>query len=163
MRVHPVNPDRVLVAAGDGFAESWDFGRCWSWTGDGMEVTYVWDVAIESSEGRNALASASPDARRAHDTGRCESRIYRRDLAPDTPESRDSLPRWRDVSPLSPPVDRRRAPVLSSVPGWPDTYLLCTRRGEMAWTPDAGSRWFPLVVDIGDVADIRVVTVVPGD
>ncbi len=77
LATHPNVPDRVYTAAGDGYAESDDAGRTWTYPQDGLEHTYVWGLAVGSENPETVVVSAADGARRAHRTETAESYIYR--------------------------------------------------------------------------------------
>ncbi|WP_435183152.1 WD40/YVTN/BNR-like repeat-containing protein [Halobellus sp. EA9] len=79
MAIHPDAPDRVRAAAGDGYAESDDAGRNWTFPQDGLKHRYCWSVAIDPGDPDRVLLSAAASARRAHTPERAASYLYRQD------------------------------------------------------------------------------------
>lgn len=64
---HPDRPGRLSVAAGDGYAESPDWGDTWRYPQDGLEHRYVWSVALATDDPETVVVSAAHGARAAHD------------------------------------------------------------------------------------------------
>ena len=119
LAVHRQAPDRLCVAAGDGYFESDDGGETWRSPGRGLEVGYLRSVAIDPAIAPEAseavVVSASTGPHTAYVAGRSDGRLYRR-------LTRDRWERVRD--------------------GWPDppstiAPLLCagTKPGEL-WAAD---------------------------
>jgi hypothetical protein len=74
---HPDEPGRLYVAAGDGYAESPDWGETWRYPQDGLDHRYVWSVAVEPDDPETVVVSAARGARSAHDPDGT-SFVYRR-------------------------------------------------------------------------------------
>ncbi|WP_256288734.1 WD40/YVTN/BNR-like repeat-containing protein [Halobellus inordinatus] len=90
MAIHPDAPDRVCVAAGDGYAESDDGGETWQFPQDGLKHRYCWSVAIDPGEPGRVLLSAAAGAHRAHTPETAASYLYRREDA----EAERGSTRW---------------------------------------------------------------------
>jgi len=76
LATHSDAPDRVYVAAGDGFAESRDRGRTWRVVDAGLDHGYVWGIAVDPGDPETVLVSAASGASAAHRRG--EAYLYRR-------------------------------------------------------------------------------------
>lgn len=76
LATHADAPGRVYSAAGDGYAESDDWGEHWTRLQDGLEHSYVWSVAVAPEEPDTVLVSAASGARAAHRMP--DSYVYRR-------------------------------------------------------------------------------------
>ena len=76
MATHPDEPDRVYVAAGDGYAESDDRGETFTTPSAGLDHGYVWGLAVDASDPESVLVSAATGAGAAHRHG--ESYLYRK-------------------------------------------------------------------------------------
>ena len=74
---HPEAPGRLYVAAGDGYAESPDWGDSWVIPQDGLDHRYVWSVAVAPTDPDDVFVSAASGPRAAHDPDG-ESLVYRR-------------------------------------------------------------------------------------
>lgn len=78
LAAHPGAPDRLYEAAGDGFAQSEDFGESWETVEKGMRHGYVWGLAVDVEDPTLVYASAAPGPYRAHGSGFSDAEIYRR-------------------------------------------------------------------------------------
>ena len=78
LATHPDAPDRVWVAAGDGYAESDDAGETWRHPETGLDRTYCWSVAVDAGDPDRVLLSAARSAREAHTAAHAETYVYRR-------------------------------------------------------------------------------------
>ena len=78
---HPDAPDRVYVAAGDGYAESDDRGRSFEVAESGLDHGYVWGLAVDPGNPDRVLVSAASGATDAHRRG--EAYLYRRRVGGD--------------------------------------------------------------------------------
>ena len=72
---HPDAPDRVYVAAGDGYAESRDRGASFAVHAEGLDHGYVWGLAVDPGDPDRVLVSAASGATAAHRRG--EASLYR--------------------------------------------------------------------------------------
>ncbi len=89
---HTAVPDRVYVAAGDGYAESPDAGTTWSHPETGLDHRYVWGLGVDPGDPETVLVSAARGARRAHNPTTAHAVVYRREGdGPWTP-AMDGLP-----------------------------------------------------------------------
>ena len=78
MAIHPDAPEVVRAAAGDGYAESRDSGRTWTYPQDGLTHRYCWSVAVDPGDPGRVIVSAASGARRAHTPASAASYLYRR-------------------------------------------------------------------------------------
>lgn len=78
LAVHPRAPERLRVAAGDGYFESADGGDSWAQPERGLEVRYLRSVAIDPGNPDLVVVSAASHAHSAYVNGRSDGRIYRR-------------------------------------------------------------------------------------
>lgn len=76
LATHPDAPGRVYSAAGDGYAETNDWGEHWTHPQKGLDHRYVWSVAVDPGDSNTILVSAASGANSAHRTG--DSYVYRR-------------------------------------------------------------------------------------
>ncbi len=65
---HPARPGHAWVAAGDGYAETTDYGDTWTYPQDGLDHTYCWSVAVEAPDDgpKRVVMSAASGAGDAH-------------------------------------------------------------------------------------------------
>ncbi len=78
LAAHPAAPEVLYEAAGGGFAESGDFGESWEAADAGMDLWYVWGLAVDVEDPDLVYASAASGPGRAHGTGFSDAKIYRR-------------------------------------------------------------------------------------
>ncbi len=76
--VHPDAPDRLRVAAGDGYFESGDGGEGWTSPMEGLGVGYLRSVALDADDADIVLVSAATGPRSTYQAGAGDGRIYRR-------------------------------------------------------------------------------------
>lgn len=143
---HPLAPERLCEAAGQGVARSDDRGNSWSQLDDGLDRRYAWAQALdpEDSDLWYVAVSRSPFA--AHGEGDGQARLLR--TRGDGWESIDS---WGQSPEL-----RRMPYVLRALPGQPGRLLVGLRGGTLLLSEDEGERWAPLKVRLPDVIDLAV-------
>lgn len=135
LATHPTDPGRVYSAAGDGYAESTDFGETWAHPQGGLDHRYVWSVAPDLGDPGTVLVSAASGASAAHSQP-AESYVYRRAGEADW-ERIDGLPTGEGVlRAVIEPVDEA-------------TFVAANNRG-LFRTSDAGDTWAALDVDWAD-------------
>jgi hypothetical protein len=136
--MHPLAPDRLYSAAGDGFMawgrgynESYDGGRSWQRPNEGLRQNYLWSVAVDPANPDSIVISASPSPQKAHHSRRnAESAIYRKQGNEPWQQVTDGLldPRGMIV------------PVLASNPAESGVFYALTNKG-LYRSPDAGKNW----------------------
>lgn len=87
---HAAAPERLYVAAGDGYAESPDGGDTWTYPETGLDHGYVWGLAVRPDDPDDVFVSAASGAFAAHDPDGTAS-VYRR-LDGSWERSMDGLP-----------------------------------------------------------------------
>ena len=94
MATHPAVPGHAWAAAGDGFAETDDWGATWTYPQDGLDHRYCWSVAVDPADPERVVMSAALGPGPAHTSSRAESYVYRRIGGPDATWQRagDGLP-----------------------------------------------------------------------
>ena len=75
---HAAAPNTVYEAAGDGFAESEDFGESWAAADAGLKHRYVWGLAADRDDPHLLYVSAAAGPGQAHGGGFSDAAIYRR-------------------------------------------------------------------------------------
>ena len=78
LAIHPEAPERLRVAAGDGYYESSDGGLHWSTPERGLEVRYLRSVAIDPGDPEVVVVSAASHPHSAYAAGRSDGRLLRR-------------------------------------------------------------------------------------
>jgi hypothetical protein len=83
--MHPLAPNRLYAAAGDGFilpgngfAESEDGGQTWQRLDEGLEHHYLWSVAADPTDPTTLVISAAHGPDQAHTLPKADSVLYRR-------------------------------------------------------------------------------------
>lgn len=127
--LHPEAPNHLLVAAGDGYAESRDWGETWIFPQEGLDHRYLWSVAVDPANPESVFVSAARGAYAAHDPNG-PSYVYRR-------VQRE----WRIAMEGLPGPDGLGRAVLAA--GSNHVYA-ATNHGIFQWTTDA---WHRVPVD----------------
>jgi photosystem II stability/assembly factor-like uncharacterized protein len=78
LAAHPRSPELLYEAGGGGFAQSRDFGDSWESSDAGMNLSYVWGLAVDVEDPGLVYASAAPGPFQAHGSGFSDAAIYRR-------------------------------------------------------------------------------------
>lgn len=99
LAMHPLAPDRVYSAAGDGFmapgkgyVESHDGGDTWQRPGEGIRFSYLWGLAVDPANPDTMIVSGAPSPNHAHNPTAAESAVYRRVARQAWREIQDGLP-----------------------------------------------------------------------
>ena len=129
---HPLAPDRLYEAAGQGIARSENLGDSWSRPEDGLDRHYAWAEAIDPADPDLWYVSVSRGPFAAHGGGDGEAHLWRSRgngwVAVDT---------WGHLAQL-----RRMPYALATVPGQPGTLLAALRGGTLMRSDDAGDSWW---------------------
>lgn len=141
--MHPLVPDRLYSAAGDGgrspergYNESDDAGATWRHEAAGRTHHYLWGMAIDPADPDTVVVSASFGARQTHHArADAFSTLYRKTGGGEWCEVRDGLPSTQGLV----------APVLASNSEEPHVFYVLTNKG-MYRSQDAGSSWEQLPV-----------------
>jgi len=98
--MHPQEPDRFYVAAGDGFAhpnrgyqESLDGGKTWSYPDEGLCQHYLVSVAVDAGNPETIVVSAAANPQLAHDRLNGEATLYRKTRNQPWKEITNGLPK----------------------------------------------------------------------
>lgn len=138
LATHPDAPGRLYSAAGDGFtragtgyAESPDGGDTWEHPSDGLDLHYLWGLAVDPADPEKAVVSAARGPREAHSPTAARSRIYYRAKS-DGP--------WHEATDGLPAPEGRVAATLAANEDEPGVFYALTNGG-MYRSPDGGVRW----------------------
>jgi photosystem II stability/assembly factor-like uncharacterized protein len=137
LATHADAPGRVYSAAGDGYAESEDYGESWAHPQSGLGHRYVWSVAVAPDDPDTVLVSAASGASAAHGHGgveNAESYVYRRRGDEWTRLDERGLPTGEGVL----------RPVIA--PGAEGEALYALSNRGLYRTTDAGESWRQLPV-----------------
>jgi hypothetical protein len=141
---HPLAPERVYEAAGQGIARSEDRGESWSRFGARLDRNYAWAQSVDPADPDLWYVSVSRSPFAAHGDGDGEARLVR---------SRGNG--WTSIDTWGDSADLRRMPyALSALPGQPNRLLVGLRGGAMLLSNDAGETWSRLAVGLPDVIDL---------
>ena len=142
---HPLAPERLYEAAGQGIARSENFGDSWSRPEDGLDRHYAWAEAIDPADPDLWYVSVSRGPFAAHGGGDGQAHLWRSRgngwVAVDT---------WGDSAPL-----RRMPYALATVPDRPGTLLAGLRGGTVMRSDDAGDSWSRVDVELDDLVAIQ--------
>jgi hypothetical protein len=143
LRLHPMAPDRLYSAAGDGYGrrhgyalfaagynESRDGGVTWEEAGAGLGDLYLWGLAVDPGDPDVMVASVAESPLAAHFPGSARSTVYRRAHGGAWTESRDGLPEPEGTV----------AAVLASCADEPGVFYAASNRG-IHRSADGGLRW----------------------
>jgi photosystem II stability/assembly factor-like uncharacterized protein len=78
LRTHLKAPERLYVAAGDGYFESFDYGKSWTTPNKGLGHNYLVSLALDSTDPQSVIVSASRTAMQSHAIDQADSVIYRK-------------------------------------------------------------------------------------
>jgi photosystem II stability/assembly factor-like uncharacterized protein len=141
---HPLAPDRLYEAAGQGIALSEDRGQTWHRTEDGLDRHYAWAAATDPSDPDQWYVSISRSPFAAHGGGDGQSRLIR---------SRGNG--WTAIDTWGASPELRRMPyALSALPGQQDRLLVGLRGGTLMLSDDAGESWQRLGIQLPDVTEL---------
>ena len=127
LAAHPRSPELLYEAGGGGFAQSRNFGDSWESAGAGMDLHYVWGLAVDVEDPSLVYASAAPGPYQAHGSGFSDAAIY----------CRVADERWEPVL-----EDLAAFPyALCPDPGVPGTLYAGFGDGKILRSQDAGKGW----------------------
>jgi photosystem II stability/assembly factor-like uncharacterized protein len=154
LTTHPLAPDRVYEAAGQGIASSEDRGETWRRLEQGLDRHYAWAVAVDSEDPDLWYVSVSRSPFAAHGGGDGEARLLRRN--PTKPANGDDsgwtrIDRWGEDPRL-----KRMPYALAAAFGQRGRLLVGLRGGTLLITDDAGENWSRVRAqpDLTDIVDI---------
>lgn len=141
---HPLAPDRLYEAAGQGIGRSENRGETWERLDAGFDRHYAWAQAIDPADPDLWYVAISRSPFAAHGNGDGQARLMR---------SRGNG--WTPIDVWGEAPELRRMPyALTALPGQPDRLLVGLRGGSLLLTDDAGECWSALAVAVSDVIDL---------
>jgi photosystem II stability/assembly factor-like uncharacterized protein len=146
---HPLGPERLYEAAGQGIATSHDLGASWTRLEDGLDRHYAWAQAIDPADPELWYVSISRSPFAAHGDGDGQSRLLR-----SRGNGWTSIDAWGDDAEL-----RRMPYALATFPAIPNRLLSGLRGGALLLSDDAGDSWTRLAVPLDDVLGLAVAAV----
>jgi photosystem II stability/assembly factor-like uncharacterized protein len=141
---HPLAPERLYEAAGQGIARSEDRGESWIRFEDGLDRRYAWAQAVDPENPDLWYVSVSRSPFAAHGDGDGQARLWR-----SRGDGWTAIDSWSDTPEL-----RRMPYALCTLPGQPDRLLAGLRGGTLLVTDDAGESWAELMLKLRDVVDL---------
>jgi photosystem II stability/assembly factor-like uncharacterized protein len=138
---HPLAPERVYEAAGQGIALSPDRGQTWRRMDSGLDRHYAWATALDPADPDLWYVSVSQSAFAAHGGGDGRSRLLR-----SRGDGFSAIDAWANEPEL-----RRMPYALAALPGQPGRVLVALRGGSMLLGDDAGETWSRLEPGLPDV------------
>jgi photosystem II stability/assembly factor-like uncharacterized protein len=143
---HPLAPERVYEAAGQGIARSDDRGDTWVSLERGLDRHYAWAEAIDPADPDLWYVSVSRSPFAAHGDGAGQSRLLR---------TRGNG--WEVVDDWGDSAELRRMPyALLTLPDQPGRLIAGLRGGTLVVTDDAAESWSRLPVRLADVIELAV-------
>lgn len=141
--MHPLAPDRLYSAAGDGFmrpgagfVQSDDGGETWYRPDEGLQHHYLWSVAADPADPETLVISAAPGPREAHDAAHALSALYRRSASGPWELLQEGLPEQQGML----------ASVLGVNEAEEHVFYATNNRGVFR-SQDAGRTWERLPLD----------------
>ena len=141
---HPLAPERLYEAAGQGIARSDDRGDTWKRLGVGLDRHYAWAQAIDGADPDLWYVAVSRSPAAAHGNGDGQARLLR-----SRGNGWEAVDGWGDSAEL-----RRMPYALVTLPDQPGRLLVGLRGGTLLITEDAGETWSRLSVRLPDVIDL---------
>ena len=142
---HPLAPERVYEAAGQGIARSEDRGESWVKFEDGLDRRYAWAQAIDPVDPDLWYVAVSRSPFAAHGNGDGQARLWR-----SRGDGWTTVDSWGESSEL-----RRMPYSLTTLPEQPDTLLAGLRGGTLLLSDDAGESWSRLSLELDDVLALQ--------
>jgi photosystem II stability/assembly factor-like uncharacterized protein len=143
---HPLAPERVYEAAGQGVALSEDRGITWKGFESGLDRRYAWAAAVDPVDPDLWYVAVSRSPFAAHGGGDGEARLMR-SSGGDWSGADD----WGDAPEL-----RRMPYALATLPEQPRGLVCGLRGGVLLVTDDAGESWTQLAVELPGVVDLAI-------
>lgn len=141
---HPLAPERVYEAAGQGVAVSEDRGASWTPFEDGLDRRYAWATAADPADPDLWYVAVSRSPFAAHGRGDGEARLMR-----------SSGGSWAPADDWGDSPELRRMPyALATLPEQPRALLAGLRGGLLLLTRDSGEEWEKLPLELPDVLDL---------
>ena len=141
---HPLAPDRLYEAAGQGIARSEDRGDTWERLEGDLDRHYAWAEAIDPADPGLWYVAVSRSPFAAHGDGDGQARLLRSDG-----DGWKTIDTWGET-----PTLRRMPYALTTLPEQPKRLLAGLRGGTLLITADAGESWSQLPVQLPDLLDL---------
>jgi len=141
--IHPLAPNRLYSAAGDGFGrpgrgynESYDGGETWQHPDEGLQHNYLWSLAVDPANPDTIVVSSAASPAEAHDgrTG-LRSFLYRKQAGQP----------WHNISEGLPEAKGTIVPALASNKSEAGVFYALSNKG-LYRSPDAGLHWEKITI-----------------
>jgi photosystem II stability/assembly factor-like uncharacterized protein len=143
---HPLAPERLYEAAGQGVARSEDRGETWRRFEEGLDRRYAWAQAIGPADPDLWYVSVSRSPFAAHGDRDGQAHLWR-----SHGDGWRAIDTWGDT-----PALRRMPYALSTFADKPRRLLAGLRGGTLLLTDDAGDTWMELPVQLPDLIGFAV-------
>jgi photosystem II stability/assembly factor-like uncharacterized protein len=141
---HPLAPERLYEAAGQGIARSDDRGDTWTRQDEKLDRHYAWAQAVDPADPDLWYVAVSRSPSAAHGGGDGQARLLR-----SRGNGWEAVDGWGDSAEL-----RRMPYALVTLPDQPGRLLVGLRGGTLLITEDTGETWSQLSVRLPDVIDL---------
>ena len=141
---HPLAPERLYEAAGQGIARSDDRGETWERLDKGLDRRYAWAEAIDPADPDLWYVTISRSPAVAHGNGDGQARLLR-----TRGNGWEAVDSWGDSPEL-----RRMPYALVTLPDQPGRLLAGLRGGTLLISEDAAESWSRLPVRLPDLIDL---------
>ncbi len=148
LSTHPLAPERLYEAAGQGIARSEDRGETWTTFERELDRRYAWAEAIDPADPDLWYVAVSRSPAAAHGGGDGQSHLWR-----SYGNGWVAVDGWGDSPEL-----RRMPYALSTLPEQPGRLLVGLRGGTLLLSDDAGDSWTQLSSELDDVLGLEVST-----
>jgi hypothetical protein len=138
---HPLAPERVYEAAGQGVARSEDRGESWNRFERGLDRRYAWAQALDPADPDLWYVAVSRSPFDAHGDGDGHAHLWR-----SRGDGWTAIDTWGDSPEL-----RRMPYALVALPAQPNRLLVGLRGGTLLLTDDAGESWSRLSLELPDI------------
>ncbi len=141
---HPLAPERVYEAAGQGVARSENRGETWIRFEQGLDRRYAWAQAVDPFDPDLWYVAVSRSPFAAHGGGDGQARLYR-----SRGEGWIPIDSWGEAPEL-----RRMPYALAALPGQQQRLLVGLRGGTLLLGEDGGESWTSPANGLPDVVDL---------
>ena len=141
---HPLAPERLYEAAGQGIARSDDRGDTWRRLDGRLDRHYAWAHTIDPADPDLWYVAVSRSPSAAHGGGDGQALLLR-----SRGNGWEAMDRWGDLPEL-----RRMPYALVTLPDQPGRLLAGLRGGTLLITDDAGETWSRLGTRLPDLIDL---------
>jgi photosystem II stability/assembly factor-like uncharacterized protein len=134
LSTHQKAPKRLYSSAGDGYFESFDYGKSWNRPTTGLEHHYLYGLAVDPADPNTIVVSASQSAWQGHYIEHANSLVYRRSI------ENDGGGKWKAVSNGLPQSEGTIIAILAANPKNKGEFYAINNRGLFCST-DTGISW----------------------